>query len=146
MNPRNRRTRTVLRARDVGGLSAVSAAGRAMLGASLMLAPKRTLAALGFSATEESLTIARIAGVRDLVLAASTLLALGDADRLRAASLASAAADGGDALVFAAALRQARQGGAAGAGEARHGAAAARGLPAATAASVSSLWVAWRLR
>ncbi|MGH2957870.1 MAG: hypothetical protein ACRDL6_12865, partial [Solirubrobacterales bacterium] len=104
MNPRNRRTPVALRAWDVAGLATALAAGRVVIGGGLMLAPRRALAALGFSGAKESVTIARIAGVRDLVLAASTLLALGDAHRLRRASLANAAADGGDALVFGAAL------------------------------------------
>jgi hypothetical protein len=135
MVPLNRRSRTALGAWDVGGLSVLLALGRVAIGAGLMLAPGRALPALGFTENAESVTIARIAGVRDLVLAASTLLALRDAERLRAASLANAAADGGDALAFALAL-----------GGDRGGSAAVRGLPAATAASLSSLWVAWRLR
>jgi hypothetical protein len=135
MNAPNRRTRTALRAWDVGGLSAVLAVGRVAIGAGLMLAPGRALGALGFSEAEESVAIARIAGVRDLVLAASTLLALRDADRLRAASLANAAADGGDALVFALALSRDRR-----------SAGAVRGIAGAAPASLCSLWVAWRLR
>jgi hypothetical protein len=91
---------------------------------------------LGFgSPTEDAVTIARIAGARDIVLAIATLTSLEDPRRLRSASVANAGADGGDALSFALSLRR---------GADRT--AALRGLSAALPASVSSLWVAWRLR
>jgi hypothetical protein len=84
---------------------------------------------------ETGLTLARLAGVRDIVLAVATLVALDDGERLRAASLANAAADGGDALNFALAL-----------GRTHRNPAARRGIAAALPASAASLWVFWRLR
>jgi hypothetical protein len=120
----------------VRGLSALSAAGRIAIGAGLALAPERALGALGFSDhTTATVTIARIAGGRDIVLGALTLLALDDDARLRTASLANAAVDGGDALAFAAALGRD--------GDARD--AGVRGLAAAVPATLMSLWAASRL-
>jgi hypothetical protein len=123
-------------AADVRLISIGSATGRLAIGLGLMFAPRRALAALGFDdAGEAAIVIAQVAGVRDAVLAASTLLSLDDHDRLRAASLANAAADAGDALSFLLSLRR---------GGPRS--ASIRGMGAAVPASISSLWVAWRLR
>jgi hypothetical protein len=120
----------------VRGLSALSALGRIAIGIGLALAPERSLSALGFSDhSTGTITISRIAGGRDIVLGALTLLALDDDERLRTASFANAAVDGGDALAFAAALR--RDGAAREAG--------VRGLAAAVPATLTSLWAANRL-
>jgi hypothetical protein len=128
--------REATRAADVLLISAGSAAGRLAIGLGLMVAPRRALAALGFGDAEEAaIVIAQVAGVRDIVLAATTLISLDDEDRLRAASLANAVADAGDALSFLLSLRR---------GGPRS--ASIRGMSAAVPASISSLWVAWRLR
>jgi hypothetical protein len=63
-----------------------------------------------------------------------TLSALEDRARLRAASLANAAADAGDTLAFGLALSGGER------------AAAARGLAAALPAAVAGVWTAWKLR
>ena len=118
------------------GLSVVSALGRIAIGTGLAIAPARALGALGFDdVSPTTVTVARIAGGRDIVLGAVTLLAVDDPDRLRAASLANAAVDGGDAATFAAALAMGD--------ELRTG--AVRGLAAAVPATLASLWVARRL-
>ncbi len=122
---------------DVRALTLVSGLGRMAIGAALALAPERALSALGFrdlSAT--AIAASRLAGGRDMVLGAVMMAAVDDPDRLRAASLANAAVDAGDAATFAAALA--------------HGdevrTAALRGLAAAVPAAVAGLWVAARLR
>jgi hypothetical protein len=120
---------------DVRALSLVSGLGRLAIGLGIFLAPSRALGALGFAGLDTTgTTLARLAGARDLVLALATLRALGDADRLRAASLANAGADGGDAISFALALRRPDS-----------GPACWRGLAAALPAAAAGLWVAWRL-
>jgi hypothetical protein len=125
-------------ATDVRLLSAVSGVGRIAIGVGLAVAPRRALSALGFSDRgTAAVALARIAGGRDLVLGAATLLALGDAERLRAASVANAAADAGDALTFASVL-------ASGDGGVRD--AGRRGLAAAVPAALAGAWVATRLR
>ena len=118
----------------VRALSAANGAGRVAIGLGLMLAPEKALAILGFSSADPGVVlISRIAGVRDMVLGVSTLLALDDPARLRAASLANAGADAGDAVAFALALS----------GERRR--AALRGLITAAPAAIASLWAASRL-
>ena len=118
-------------------LAAALAAGRLAIGAGLMLAPGRTLAALGFEhPSETTVAVARLAGVRDIVLGAAQALAIGDRDRLRRSSIACAAADAGDAAVFTSALG----------GERSVRAAGLRGAAAATPAAVAGLWLASRLR
>lgn len=113
------------------------AAGRLVIGAGLMLAPERVLGALGFEdASEATVAVARLAGVRDIVLGAAQAVAAGDRDRLRRATLACAAADAGDAAVFGTAL----------ANGGRTRTAGARGLAAAGPATLVGLWSAWRLR
>jgi hypothetical protein len=120
---------------DVRALSLASGVGRLAIGLGIFLAPDRALRALGFHDLDTAgTTLARLAGARDLVLAGSTLAALADAGRLRAASLANAAADGGDVVSFALALRRADS-----------GSAPLRGLAAALPATAAGLWVAWRL-
>jgi hypothetical protein len=121
---------------DVRALSIGSAVGRLAIGVGIFAVPRRALSALGFGEVDETgLTLARLAAARDVVLAVATLLALDDGNRLRAASLANAAADGGDALNFALAL-----------GRTQRNPAARRGIAAALPAAAAGLWVFWRLR
>ena len=121
---------------DVRTLSIASGLGRLAIGVGIFIAPRRAFSVLGFRDIDEvGVTLARLAGVRDIVLAGATLLALEDADRLRVANLANAVADGGDAISFALLL-----------GRSRESAAARRGVAAAVPATVAGLWVASRLR
>ena len=123
-----------IRTPDVTGLSLVSASGRVAIGLGMLVAPERSLRVLGFSeVSSATAAVARIAGVRDLVLGAVTLAAIDDPDRLRTATLGNAAADAGDSAAFAIALS---------AGERSAG---ARGLAAALPATLGGLWMAWRL-
>jgi hypothetical protein len=80
--------------------------------------------------------VSRIAGGRDFVLGALTLLAIDDPDRLRTAHLACAVADAGDAAAFGAAVTQS--------GDLRD--AGIRGLAAAVPATIAGVWAASRLR
>lgn len=117
-------------------VAAASAAGRIAIGIGLAVAPQPALKALGFARpSAATISVSRLAGGRDIVLGAVTLAALGDRDRLRAASFANAAVDAGDALTFAAGL---------GAGETRL--ASLRGLGAAVPATLAGLWCARALR
>jgi hypothetical protein len=119
---------------DVRGWSVASGLGRVAIGLGLLAAPEHAARALGFEQVNTAtVAVSRIAGVRDFVLGISTLAALDDRDRLRAATLANAAADAGDTLAFAAAL---------GTSERR---AAALGLGAALPATVAGVWALWRL-
>jgi hypothetical protein len=114
-------------------VSALSALGRVGIGVGLFVAPEAALSALGFSnSTPSTVAAARLAGVRDIVLGVATLSVLDDPARLRAANLANAGADAGDAVTFALALR---------AGETTAG---TRGLSAAVPATVAGLWAASR--
>jgi len=116
---------------SVRALSTVMALGRVGIGAGLIFAPRAALSGLGFSDhTEGTVAAARLAGVRDIGLGVATLNVLDDPARLRAANLANAAADGGDVLTFALALR---------AGETTAG---TRGIVAAAPAVVAGLWAA----
>jgi hypothetical protein len=122
---------------ELSALAAALAAGRVAIGAGLMLAPERVLGALGFErASEATIAVARLAGVRDIVLGVAQATATGDRGRLRRSSLACAAADAGDAAVFGSALLRG--------GSLRR--AGARGLAAAGPATLAGLWAAWRLR
>lgn len=81
-------------------------AGRVAIGVGLWLAPRRSATALGFGEIDgPALTLGRIAATRDLVLGVWQLRASDDPRRLRAAALATATADAGDALAFTLALR-----------------------------------------
>ena len=121
---------------DVRAISLVSGLGRMLIGAALAAAPRQALGALGFrDAPESAIVVSRIAGGRDFVLGAMTLLAIDDPERLRRAHLACAAVDAGDAAAFAATL--------ASGGEREAG---IRGLAAAVPATVAGIWAAVRLR
>lgn len=112
------------------------AAGRLAIGASLWLAPRQALSALGFGeADDRAVALARIAASRDLVLGLWQLASLDDPGALRRASVAVAAADGGDAVAFALVLRSA---------EPRR--AALRGLAGAVPATIAGAWLTWQLR
>ncbi len=114
--------------------SVASGAGRIAIGMGMLAAPGPALRALGFAdAGAATVAVARIAGGRDLVLGILTLAALDDATRLRAVTVANAAADAGDVAAFAGALR---------AGES---AAGRRGIAAALPAMIAGAWAAWRL-
>jgi len=135
MEPADPRMPTAVPDALVRALSAGNGAGRIAIGLGLMLAPERALEVLGFpDAGPGAAVISRIAGVRDIVLGMNTLLALDDPVRLRAASLANAGADAGDALTFTLALG----------GESDS--AAKRGIAAAAPAALASIWAARRLR
>ena len=96
---------TTIDAPDVRAWSVASGLGRVAIGLGLLAVPERAARALGFEQVNPAtVAVSRIAGVRDFVLGISTLAALEDRDRLRAATLANAAADAGDTLAFAAAL------------------------------------------
>jgi hypothetical protein len=137
VEPGNPSTRAQRGSPDVLLLAAALAAGRLAIGAGLMLVPGRTLEALGFDGpSETTVAVARLAGVRDVVLGVVEALAIGDRDRLRRSSLACAAADAGDVAVFASALT----------GESAVRRAGMRGAAAAAPAALAGLWVAWRLR
>jgi hypothetical protein len=95
----------VIDAPDVRAWSLASAGGRIVIGLGMLAAPELALRALGFNeVTPATAAVGRIAGVRDLVLGAATLVALEDRDRLRTATLANAVADAGDTVAFGIAL------------------------------------------
>jgi hypothetical protein len=119
---------------DVRGFSLISAVGRIAIGLGMLAAPEAALRALGFSEVNAAtIAIARVAGVRDLVLGGLTLAALDDPGRLRAATIGNATADAGDSLAFAMAIRADQQ------------TAGIRGVATALPATLAGLWVAWRL-
>jgi hypothetical protein len=124
-------------AADVRAITLVSGLGRMAIGIGLALAPRQALGALGFrDVPEQAVVVSRIAGGRDFVLGALTLLAIDDPDRLRTAHLACAAVDAGDAAAFGAALAQG--------GDLRD--AGVRGLATAVPATLAGVWAALRLR
>ena len=120
---------------DVRAFSLISSAGRIAIGVGMLAAPEPALRALGFSDVgPATAALGRIAGIRDLVLGAATLAAFDDPARLRAATLANAVADAGDA----AGLRDRACGPTSeppGSGESRP-----RSRP-----RLAGIWVAWRL-
>lgn len=119
---------------DVRGWSLVSGLGRVAFGIAMLAVPERALSAVGFKAVgPATVAVARVAGGRDLVLGAVTLAALDNRDRLRAATLANAAADAGDTLAFGVALGTAER------------EAGLRGFAAALPAAIAGVWTAWRL-
>ena len=112
-------------------ISLASAVGRLCIGIGLFALPRKALAALGFGELgPQGVAVARIAGGRDIAMGAQTVLALGDPGRLRRANLLNAAADAGDAVIFAAALAS---------GDKHVRRAAQRGLPGATIAAVGGV-------
>ena len=120
---------------DVRAFSLISAAGRIAIGLGMLATPEPAMRLLGFSqVSPATVAVARIAGIRDLVLGGATLAALDDPDRLRIATIGNATADAGDSLAFAMAI---------GAGERSAG---LRGLATALPATLVGVWVAWRLR
>jgi hypothetical protein len=119
---------------DVRAWSLASGLGRVGFGVAMLAAPEWAVRALGFSeVTPTTAAVTRLAGVRDFVLGAVTLGALGDRDRLLSATVANATADAGDTVAFAVALRAGERG------------AAIRGLAAALPATIAGIWVARRL-
>jgi hypothetical protein len=111
------------------------AAGRVAIGAGALLATRPALRVLGFEATDTStLTLARIAGGRDLALAVLTFAARDDRAALHAAATAAAAVDLGDAVCFAVAGR-----------DPAAGRAAVQGILSGAAAALVGAWAARRL-
>ncbi len=109
------------------------AAGRVAIGIGALLATRPALRALGFAAPDSAgVALARIAGGRDVALGLLTLAAREEPARLRAAALASALVDGGDAIVFGLAAQdpESRQAG-------------LRGQASGGAAALAGIW-AWR--
>jgi hypothetical protein len=77
------------------------AAGRLAIGLGALLAPRAALRAAGMPPTgSEAVALARLAGGRDVTLAALTLTARDDGPSLRRIAIAAAAADAADAAVF----------------------------------------------
>lgn len=111
------------------------AAGRVGIGAAALLAARPGLRALGFDADNSSArALGRMAGARDLTLAALQLSNLDDSAGLRQATLVAAGADAADAAIFLAASRHP---------ELRR--ASALSLPLAAGAVAAGLWLADRL-
>jgi hypothetical protein len=122
---------------DVRVVSIAMGTGRILIGLGLAATPEIAMRMLGFPRYgPETLVVSRVAGARDIVMGAATLLALGDRRRLAAAHLANAAADAGDAATFGTALA---------ASDKLRGA-GVRGLAAAVPAAIVGLWAAARLR
>jgi hypothetical protein len=81
------------------------ASGRLAIGLGAFFATRRALGALGFDQPSgATVALARLAGGRDLALAAHAFAVAGDRDRLREAAAIGAAVDAGDAIAFATAL------------------------------------------
>jgi hypothetical protein len=115
-------------------LALALAGGRMAIGVGFWLTPGLIRRVLGFDEfDDEALTIARIAGTRDLILGAWQASAAGDRERLRTATLAVAACDAGDTAAFAALIRSGRTG------------PGARGVAAALPATIAGLALASRL-
>ena len=111
------------------------AAGRVGIGTAALLAAKPALKGLGLDHTNTSARVlGRMAGVRDLSLAALQLQYIDDPERLRDITLAAVAADAADAAIFLNAGRHA---------ELRR--ASALSAPMAVAAVIGGLWLADRL-
>jgi hypothetical protein len=127
-------TGAAVQAPDVRAWSVASGLGRVAFGVAMLAAPEPALRALGFrEVSPATVTVSRIAGIRDLVLGVVTISALERRKRLRRATLANAVADAGDTLAFGLALGT----------EDRD--AGLRGLSAALPAAIAGAWTAWRL-
>ena len=112
-----------------------AAAGRVGIGSAALLAAKPALKGLGLDQTNSSARVlGRMAGARDIALAALQLQNLDNPDRLREATLAAVAADAADAAIFLAASRHP---------ELRR--ASAMSAPLAIVAVIGGLWLADRL-
>ncbi len=112
------------------------AAGRLAIGAGIWLAPGPSLKALGFDAPDgQALTLARMAGARDLILGAWQASSLSDRSELGRATIAITAADACDVIAFAAVTRSG--------GPLR---ASVLGLAGAVPATALGAWLAARLR
>lgn len=117
-------------------VGAALAAGRIAIGAGIWLAPSLTAKALGMKPWEgEALTVARLAGTRDLILGVWLGAELRDGGSPAAPAGALAVCDAGDTLAFA--LLAARGGENMGAG--------LRGVAAAGPATALGAWLARRL-
>lgn len=117
-------------------LSLASAGGRLGIGLGLLFSPALALGSLGFRrAGADTVTVAQLAGGRDVVLGALLLTSTGDRRALARAHLGCAASDACDALIFASSLRKDGNG---------SRAAAHRGLIASTAAAAIGLFAAVR--
>jgi hypothetical protein len=121
-------------AADAHAWSLISGGGRIAFGLVMLVAPDRSLRALGFAEVSPTTrVVTRLAGIRDLVLGCVTLGAVGDRGRLLSATVANATADAGDSAAFALALKAGQR------------EAAVRGLAAALPATIAGIWVARRL-
>ena len=110
-------------------------AGRVGIGSAALLAAKPALKGLGLDQTNSSARVlGRMAGARDIALAAAQLRSIENPERLRDATFAAVAADAADAAIFLAAGRHA---------ELRR--ASAMSAPFAVAAVIGGLWLADRL-
>lgn len=111
------------------------AAARLAIGVGTVFATRPALGALGFGETDASgRAMAKVLGARDLAIGALTVASRGDRRALRAATLAGAALDAGDAFAFALATRDP---------ETRR--AGVGGLLASGAAAGAGVWAARRL-
>jgi hypothetical protein len=81
------------------------AVARLAVGAGTLFATRPALGGLGFGETDASgLALAKLAGGRDLAMAAVTLAVRDNPTALGTAALAAAALDGADAITFALAI------------------------------------------
>ncbi len=110
------------------------AAGRFAIGAGALLRARPALRALGFPETDAAgRSLAQLAGGRDLALAALVFAARNDRTALRAATMAGAAVDAGDAVTL----------GLAGRGNEELKLAGVAGLLSGGSAALAGIW-AWR--
>jgi hypothetical protein len=108
--------------------------GRVAIGAALWLTPRLASRLLGFDEPDgRTLTVARIAATRDVVLGAWQLSSLEDPEQRAKAAMSAAICDAGDTVAFVLALR-----------DPATRTAGVRGVPLAAAATVAGLWLASR--
>jgi peptide-methionine (R)-S-oxide reductase len=133
VSPRHRRRRLDPIGRQIA--LAIGAA-RIAIGAGALSAPRAALGALGYERPGASaLTLARLAGARDVALGALAIAGRDDPGALRAACLAGAGADAADVAVFGKAL----------AGGQEDPLAGVTGVATALPAALIGLWAASRL-